>query len=262
MPKKLRGKCFRGRQQHSEQVHAGLLNAYHQDCSDHACHARISASPPTAAVRRTGLPSGGRWWAGADACMTCMVQSVLMTRVHQARVHLLRLPLSATKVFSAKLLRHRVCRFVLFVTKRRTLKEAKVKMEELKCVVNSNLASKPRNSFFWTSCASSSARPWDPKISVGPYKMSSAVYLRPILRCCKSIRALRSWRGNHVKYLRAGPAEMPFQTWYTVNRNHFLLTDFCQTEIKNITGLSNKPSTASSCAEDQILENTISGTGF
>jgi len=49
---------------------------------------------------------------------------------------------------------------------------------------------------------------------------------------------------NHVKYLRAGPAEMPFQTWYTTNTNHFCLTDFCQNEIKSTTGLSNKPSTA------------------
>ena len=28
-------------------------------------------------------------------------------------------------------------------------------------------------------------------------------------------------RMNHVKYLRAGPAEMPFQNWYTANTNHF-----------------------------------------
>jgi len=47
-----------------------------------------------------------------------------------------------------------------------------------------------------------------------------------------------------VKYLRAGPAEMPFQTWNTANTNHFRLTDFCQTEIKNTTGLGNKLSTA------------------
>ena len=30
---------------------------------------------------------------------------------------------------------------------------------------------------------------------------------------------------NHVKYLRAGPAEMPFRNWYTANINHFHLTD-------------------------------------
>jgi len=33
-------------------------------------------------------------------------------------------------------------------------------------------------------------------------------------------------------------------------------------EMKNPTRLSNKTSTARSCAEDQILENKISGTGF
>jgi len=49
---------------------------------------------------------------------------------------------------------------------------------------------------------------------------------------------------NHVKYLSAGPAEMPFQNCYTANTKHFRLTDFCQAEIKNTTGLSNKPSTA------------------
>jgi len=49
---------------------------------------------------------------------------------------------------------------------------------------------------------------------------------------------------NHVKYLRAGPAEMPFQNWYTANTNHFRLTDFFQVEMKNTTGLSNKHHTA------------------
>jgi len=49
---------------------------------------------------------------------------------------------------------------------------------------------------------------------------------------------------NHVKYLRAGPAEMPFQNWYTAKTNHFRLTDFCQVEINSTTGLSNKHCTA------------------
>ena len=47
---------------------------------------------------------------------------------------------------------------------------------------------------------------------------------------------------NHVKYWRAGPAEMPFQNWYTANTNHCHLTD--SVEIQNTTGLSNKPSNA------------------
>jgi len=64
---------------------------------------------------------------------------------------------------------------------------------------------------------------------------------------------------NHLKNLRAGPAEMPFQNWYTAN--HFL-RDFCHWEIKNTTRLSNEPGILQSCAENQILENNILGTGF
>jgi len=30
---------------------------------------------------------------------------------------------------------------------------------------------------------------------------------------------------NHIKGLRAGPAEMPFRNWYTANTDHFHLTD-------------------------------------
>jgi len=40
------------------------------------------------------------------------------------------------------------------VTKRRTSKEAQSEIEKLECGVNSNLASTPRNSLFWTSLAS------------------------------------------------------------------------------------------------------------
>ena len=109
MPKKVHGKCFRDRQRQRqpEQVQAGLLYAYHQDCWDHACHVCISTRSAAAAARRTGAPNGGRWWAGADAYMTCMVPTVLMVRVEQLRLNLLRLPLSATKAFSTNLLRHR-----------------------------------------------------------------------------------------------------------------------------------------------------------
>jgi len=59
---------------------------------------------------------------------------------------------------------------------------------------------------------------------------------------------------NHVKYLRAGPDEMPFRNWYTANTNHFNLTD-CQIEMKNPTILTNKSNIPLSCAEDQILHN-------
>ena len=49
---------------------------------------------------------------------------------------------------------------------------------------------------------------------------------------------------NQVKYLRAGPAEMPF--WKLVHRQYksFPPDRFCQVEIQKTTGLSNKPSTA------------------
>jgi len=42
---------------------------------------------------------------------------------------------------------------------------------------------------------------------------------------------------NHVKYLRAGPAEMFFQNWCTTNTNHFrLLTDSVKRKSKNQLG--------------------------
>ena len=41
---------------------------------------------------------------------------------------------------------------------------------------------------------------------------------------------------NHAKYLRAGPAEMPFQNWYTANTNHFHLTDSVRWKSKTQLG--------------------------
>ena len=41
---------------------------------------------------------------------------------------------------------------------------------------------------------------------------------------------------NGVKYSRAGPAEMPFQNWYTANTNHFHLTDSVRWKSKNQLG--------------------------
>ena len=49
---------------------------------------------------------------------------------------------------------------------------------------------------------------------------------------------------NHVKYLSASPAEMPFRNWYTANTNHFHLTDSVRWKLKNPTRLSNKSSNA------------------
>jgi len=41
---------------------------------------------------------------------------------------------------------------------------------------------------------------------------------------------------NHVKFLRAGPAEMPFQNWYTANTNYFRLTDSVRWKSKRQLG--------------------------
>ena len=41
---------------------------------------------------------------------------------------------------------------------------------------------------------------------------------------------------DHVKYLRAGPTEMPFQNWYTANTNHFQVTDFVRWKSKTQLG--------------------------
>jgi len=63
------------------------------------------------------------------------------------------------------------------------------------------------------------------------------------------------------KYLRAGPAQMPLGNWYPAGTYNFHPKDVCRAEMKKPTMLSNKNSTAWSCAEDQILENKIPGTG-
>jgi len=52
------------------------------------------------------LPSCSHYRTDAGACNTCMVWTVLMMRVQQAGVHLLRLLLLATKAFWSKFLRH------------------------------------------------------------------------------------------------------------------------------------------------------------
>jgi len=47
-------------------------------------------------------PSSSRWEVGACAGETCMGQTPLLMRVWRARVHLLGLPLSATRAFLAE----------------------------------------------------------------------------------------------------------------------------------------------------------------
>jgi len=67
---------------------------------------------------------------------------------------------------------------------------------------------------------------------------------------------------NHVKIVncwspRDSPSKLVQLLYKTFPPDHG-----GQVEMKNPTRLSNKTSTAWSCAEDQILENKISGTWF
>jgi len=66
---------------------------------------------------------------------------------------------------------------------------------------------------------------------------------------------------NHVKYLRAGPPEMPLLYWYNCGTK-ILKDQGGLFEMRERTRLSNKTSTAWSCPEDQSLENKISRTRF
>jgi len=54
-------------------------------------------------------------------------------------------------------------------------------------------------------------------------------------------------------FLRAGPSRMPLRSWYNCGTNHFHQADFCLAEMKKPTVLSNKCSSALSCAEDQMF---------
>jgi len=67
---------------------------------------------------------------------------------------------------------------------------------------------------------------------------------------------------NHVKIFKAGPREMPHQTLVQLWYKTFPTDHDGRLEMKTPTRLANKTSTAWSCAEDQILENKISGNGF
>ena len=58
------------------------------------------------------------------------------------------------------------------------------------------------------------------------------------------------------------PLELVQKKTVASSRVYHFLTDFCRAEMINSTRLYNKTSTAWSYAEDQILENKISGTGF
>jgi len=84
---------------------------------------------------------------------------------------------------------------------------------------------------------------------------------------------------NHVKYLRAGLAEMPFQNWYReiecllydnhqkgkmmIHRQYksFQSDRFCQLQIQKPTGLRNKPSISHNLVR-RIRTIKSPGTGF
>jgi len=55
---------------------------------------------------------------------------------------------------------------------------------------------------------------------------------------------------NYVKLFKGWPPEMPLRNCYNCGTKHFRLTDVCQSEMKNPTGLSNKTSTARSVEDE------------
>jgi len=81
--------------------------------------------------------------------------------------------------------------------------------------------------------------------------------LLPVTRCASRILSVHDVVPpapmNRVKYLSAGPSKMPLRCWYNCGTNHFHQADFCLAEMNKPTMLSNKSSTAWSCAENQIF---------
>jgi len=67
---------------------------------------------------------------------------------------------------------------------------------------------------------------------------------------------------NHVKYLRAGPTEMPFQNWYTANTNHFHLTDSVRWKSKDQLGWVINPVPHNLVRRIRFWRIKISGTWF
>jgi len=67
---------------------------------------------------------------------------------------------------------------------------------------------------------------------------------------------------NHVKYLRAGRAEMPFQNWYTAITNHFRLTDSVRWKSKTQLGWVINPVSHNLVRRIRFWRIKISGTWF
>ena len=67
---------------------------------------------------------------------------------------------------------------------------------------------------------------------------------------------------NHAKYLRAGPAEMPFRNWYTANTNHSHLTESVRWKWKTQPDWVIKPVTHDLVRRIRFWRIKISGTWF
>jgi len=67
---------------------------------------------------------------------------------------------------------------------------------------------------------------------------------------------------NHVKYLRAGPAEIPIRNWYTTNTNYFKLTDSVRWKWKTQPDWVIKPITHDIVRRIRFWRINISRTWF
>ena len=183
MPKKLRRKCFGGRQQHSELVHAGLLNAYHQDWR-HACHASRLFGPCMSFTHQR-QPTSSRRSAHRSAYRRPLVSWRRFVHDMHGPNNLSDTP-SSTPRAPARVaavgrgsIFHEASSASSLSDQRRRKPKQKWKVETWSKLEFGTKES----SFLDILRASSPARPWDPEISAGPYKMSWVVYFRPILRC-------------------------------------------------------------------------------
>ena len=72
-------------------------------------HVLLAQAPVSQRLQLDCAPSSSRWEVGACAGEACMGRTPLLMRVWRARVHLLGLPLSATRAFLAEFRHHRRC---------------------------------------------------------------------------------------------------------------------------------------------------------
>jgi len=100
------------------------------------------------------------------------------------------------------------------------------------------------------------------------FTISSYLRCRALLEQSQSVTSLAITEKcppapmNHVKYLRAGPTEMPFQNWYTANTNHFRLTDSVRWKSKRQLGWVINPVPHNLVRRIRFWRIKISGTWF